>query len=154
KIKITGKSVIDYAERILESDGKEADHKTLRVYEKIDFVKTAGDRTDEMTLRPAVRRLVVMKKGKDKVPFSPDGPLIWGEIEMLRTDFVIPALAGLLPENAVKPGDSWKAAAAAVAQLTDIDKVDKSEWTCTLDKVSARPAKGRACAVQRHPRRR
>ena len=137
KVKITGKSVIDYAERILEADGKEADHKTLRVYEKIDFVKTANDRTDEMTLRPAVRRLVVMKKGKDKVPFSPDGPLIWGEIEMLRTDFVIPALAGLLPENAVKPGDSWKASAAAVTELTDIDKIDKGELTCTLDKVEA-----------------
>jgi hypothetical protein len=78
-----------------------------------------------------------MKKGLAKVPFSPDGPLMWGEIDMLRTDFIVTALAGLLPENPVKPGDSWKATAAAVAELTDFDKVDEGGLTCTLKSVEA-----------------
>jgi len=135
RVKIGGKSTIDYAERIVAVDASEADHKALRVYEKIEFRKTAGDRTDEMTLRPVVRRLVLMKKGPAKVPFSPDGPLTWGEIDMLRTDFVVSVLAGLLPEKDVTPGDTWKASAAAVAELTDLEKVESGELTCTFEKI-------------------
>jgi hypothetical protein len=137
RVKIGGRSAIDYAERILAVDAKDAEHKTLRIYENIDFRKTAGDRTEEMTLRPAVRRLVLMKKGMAKVPFSPDAPLMWGEIDLLRTDLLVPALAGLLPNNDVKNGDSWKATAAAVAELTDLEKIDKGEVTCTLEKVES-----------------
>jgi hypothetical protein len=135
KVKIGGRSAIDYAERVLAVDPKDAEHKMIRVYEKIDFRKTAGDRTDEMTLRTTVRRLVLMKKGQAKVPFSPDGPLMWGEIDLLRTDIMVPALAGLLPTNEVKVGDSWKASAPAVAELTDLEKIDKGEVTCTLEKI-------------------
>jgi hypothetical protein len=137
RIRISGNSSIDYSERVLPVDAKDADFKSLRVYEKIDFEKKAGDRTDNMTLRPAVRRLVFMKKGPHKVPFSPDGPLLWGEIDLLRTDIVVPALGGLLPDKAVKVGDSWKATPAAVTELTDLEKVEKGELVCKLDRVIA-----------------
>ncbi|HEX3150920.1 MAG TPA: hypothetical protein VHR66_22770 [Gemmataceae bacterium] len=135
RIKIAGKSSIDYIERILPVDAKEADFKSLRIYEKIEFRKTAGDRTDDMTLRPAVRRLVMMKRGPSKAPFSPDGPLMWGEIDLLRTDVIVPGLAGLLPTKEVRPGDTWKASAAAVAELTDLEKIDKGDLDCTLDRI-------------------
>lgn len=135
KIGIAGRSSIDYVERTLPVDAKDADFKSLRVYETIAFRKTAGDRTDEMTLRPAVRRLVFMKKGPHKVPFSPDGPLLWAEIDLLRTDIVVPALAGLLPDKSVTVGDTWKASDAAVEELTDLEKVEKGELTCKLDQV-------------------
>jgi hypothetical protein len=135
RIPISGKSSIDYAERILPVEAKEADYKSLRVYERMDFKKTTGDRTDEATLRLAVRRLVMMKKGHSKVPFSPDGPLMWSEIDLIRTDFVVPALASLLPGKPVSPGDTWKAGEGAIVELTDWDKIDKGELTCTLDKV-------------------
>ena len=135
KIKLSGRSTIDYVEKILPVEPKEADFKSLRVYEKIEFRKTAGDRTDETTVRPAVRRLVMMKRGASKAPFSPDGPLLWGEIDLLRTDVIVPALAGLLPEKAVQPGDTWKASATAVTELTDLEKVEKGDLDCTLDKV-------------------
>ncbi len=134
-IHISGKSRIDYVERILPVDPKEADYKSLRIYERIDFKKTTADRTDESSLRPAVRRLVVMKKGRNKVPFSPDGPLMWSEIDLLRTDLVVPALAGLLPEPEVAVGDSWKAKTPAVVELTDLEKVDKGELVCKLEKI-------------------
>lgn len=135
RIAISGKSTIAYAERSLAVDPQEADHKVLRVYDRIDFKKTTGDRTDESTLRTAVRRLVLMKKGHSKVPFSPDGPLMWCEIDLIRTDFVVPALAGLLPNKAVKVGDKWSASKAAVTELTDIEKLDSGELTCTLEKI-------------------
>jgi hypothetical protein len=135
RIAMSGKSTIEYAERILAVDAKDADHKSLRIYERMDFKKTTGDRTDEASLRPAVRRLVLMKKGHSKVPFSPDGPLMWNEIDLIRTDSVVPALAGLLPEKEVKPGDTWKATTAAIVELTDWEKIEKGELVCTFDKL-------------------
>ena len=137
RVTMNGKSTIDYAERILKVDPKEADHKSIRVYEKIDFRKTTGDRTDQITLREPVRRLVMMKRGHAKVPFSPDGPLKWGEIEMLRTDFVVPALAGLLADKDVAVGDTWTATDTAVRELTDIDKVENGKLQCSLEKLES-----------------
>src|SRR5262245_9713347 len=134
RIKIAGKSSVDYAERILPLEGKDAEFKSLRVYESIAFRKTTGDRTDAMTLRPAVRRLVFSTQGPPQLPVPPDGPVLWGEIELLRTDIVVPALAGLLPDREVRPGDTWNASAAAVAELTDLEKVEKGELVCTLEK--------------------
>ena len=58
-------------------------------------------------------------------PFSPDGPLTWGEIDVVRTDVFNPArIPGLLPAGPVKKGQTWKASAAAVAELTDMEKVE------------------------------
>lgn len=56
--------------------------------------------------------------------FSPDGPMTWGEIDVVRTDVFNPLIPGLLPATAVKPGQSWKASAAAVAELTDMEKIE------------------------------
>jgi len=134
-IKVSGKSTIDYVERTLSVDPKDADYKALRVYERVEFRKTTADRTDESTLRPGVRRLVVMKKGHHKVSFSPDGPLMWSEIDLVRTDLVVSALSGLLPSNAVEPGDTWKASPAAVVELTDIENIDKGELVCKLERI-------------------
>jgi hypothetical protein len=72
--------------------------------------------------------MIVIKSGDRKAPFSPDGPLTWGEIDVVRTDVFLPALIpGLLPAGAVKPGDAWKVTAAALAELTDMEKVESGE---------------------------
>jgi hypothetical protein len=141
RINVRGKSTIDYAERILKADPREADHKTLRVYEKIEFRKTAGDRTDEMTLRPAVRALVMMKRGDKKLPFSPDGPLMWGELDLVRRDFMVSALAGLLPDRAVRPGETWTASRGSAVELTDMEEIESGELTCKLERVTANGAR-------------
>src|SRR5207237_10057656 len=72
----------------------------------------------------------MIKTGPKKAPFSPDGPLTWGEIDVIRTDVFNPvAVPGLLPGGAVRPGQSWRVSAAAVAELTDMEKVDEGELT-------------------------
>lgn len=134
-IKISGKSRIDYVERILPISAREAQYKSLRIYERIEFRKKTADRTDESTIRPDVRRLVVMKRGHDKVSFSPDGPLTWAEIDLVRTDTIVAALAGLLPDREVEVMTSWRASPAAVDELTGIEKIDRGELTCTLEKI-------------------
>jgi len=133
--KLEGRSSINYDERILTAEPKIADQRTIRKYDTIDFRRSAGDRIQEISLRADVRRLVVMKRKNAKVPFSPDGPLTWGEIDMLRTDIFVPGLAGILPDRAVKPGDAWKVTDAAVAELTDLEKIDSGSIECKFEQI-------------------
>src|SRR5262249_44199929 len=62
--------------------------------------------------------------------------LIWGEIELVRTDIFSPALVGLLPERPVRPGDRWQATTAALQELTDLERIDEAGMTCTFDSVT------------------
>ena len=91
---------------------------------------------------PAVRRLVLLREGRDrKAPFSPDGPLTWGEIDLIRTDVFVPALAGLLPAAAVKPGDAWTASVDTVQELTGLKSVDEGTLDCRLEGFSMQGAR-------------
>jgi hypothetical protein len=141
-VTVVGTSKLTYEERLLQPD--DAEHlKTVRAYREVEFERTVGEAKQDAGVRPSVRRMVILKSGERKAPFSPDGPLTWGEIDVVRTDVFCPALIpGLLPPNRVKPGQSWKASAAAVAELTDMEKVEEGAVTVEfvgLTKVSGKP---------------
>lgn len=133
---IVGNSAIEYDERVLAvaADGKV--DKTLRLVRRMDFARKVGDRPQESTLRPAVRRLVILRLKNAEVPFSPDGPLTWGEIDLIRVDVFTPALRGLLPEGTVKPGDRWNAAPGAVEELTDMERIEEGKLECRFEEVT------------------
>src|SRR5262245_60706897 len=80
---LKGESAIEYDERILRIAPKGEVQKTLRIYRRIDFQRKVGDREQQQTIRPAVRRLVLLRHNNTEVPFSPDGPLTWGEIDLV-----------------------------------------------------------------------
>ena len=125
-VAMAGTSLTSYDERPLPPDDTRTD-RVVRIYRDVQFRRTVGDREQEAGIRPAVRRMVVLRSdhGK-KAPFSPDGPLQWGEIDVVRTDLFVPALVhGLLPPNPVRPGDRWPLSPAAVTDLTDLDPVDE-----------------------------
>jgi hypothetical protein len=133
---VTGTSAIEYDERVL-SAGKDGQvDKTMRVYRRIDFQRKVGDRPQESTIRPGVRRLVVLRHENAEVPFSPDGPLTWGEIDLVRTDVFTPALTGMLPDKAVAIGDRWKATKASIQELTDMERIEEGEVECRFDQVT------------------
>jgi hypothetical protein len=69
------------------------------------------------------------------VPFSPDGPLTWGEIDLVRTDVFTPALTGLLPAGPVRPGDRWNASLDAVQELTDLERIEEGGVSCRLEQT-------------------
>ena len=140
---VKGDSAIDYDERLLTVEKGEV-RKTIRLYGRMDFERTLGDRPQQSTLRPAVRRLVVMRQNGAKAPFSPDGPLTWGEIDLVRTDVFTPALAGMLPDHAVRAGDRWDVSADAVHELTDMERIDDGKIECRLDDVSAKDGRRQA----------
>ena len=59
--------------------------------------------------------------------------MTWNELDMIRTDVFTPALVGLLPTGPVRLNDTWKAAATAVMELTDLEKLDDGFVTCKFD---------------------
>ncbi len=127
---VTGTSSIDYDERILP--GSEGVEKTVRVYKRMEFNRKVGDQDQRNSLRPAVRRLVLLRRDTSEVPFCPEGPLMLAEIDMVRTDVFTPALAGLLPDRAVRPGDQWAASTSAIRELTDLEKIEEGRIDCRL----------------------
>jgi len=142
-LKISGASSIKYHERVLSlAQGKAA--KTVRLVQKMDFSRKVGEQDQENKLRPDVSLLVIQRLDNVEVPFSPQGPLLLGEIELVRTDVFTPALAGLLPRAPVKTGDEWPADLDAIKELTDLEKVAKGALTCRfegIDRVNAQLAR-------------
>jgi hypothetical protein len=139
---LTGDSSIEYDERILSVDSSGTVQKTVRIYRRIDFQRKVGGREQQQSIRPAVRRLVLIRKDNTEVPFSPDGPLTWGEIDLVRTDVFTPALAGLLPARPVRSGDHWTASTAAVKELTDLERIEEGRVECKLEEVTSSSATG------------
>jgi hypothetical protein len=135
---VSGESAIDYDERVLtvERGGLGPVGKTVRLIRRIDFDRQMGGLPQKTTLRPAVRRVVMVRLNNTEVPFSPDGPLTWGEIDVLRTDVFTPALSGLLPDRPVRVGERWRATDASVQELTDLERLEGGGLECRLERVT------------------
>jgi hypothetical protein len=138
---LNGDSAIEYDERVLTAANDGTVQKTMRLCRRTDFRRTLGNRPQENTLRPAVHRLVILRRDNAEVPFSPDGPLTWGEIDLIRTDVFTPALTGLLTDRPIRPGDRWTATEGAVRELTDLERIDEGKVECRLEQVTV--AEGR-----------
>lgn len=136
QLKVTGKSAIDYDERVLSVSKDGAVTRSVRLYRRVDFQRTVGTQQQQSTVRPAVRRLVILRQQQVEVPFSPDGPLTWNEIDLIRTDVFTPALVGLLPDGAVRSGDRWNASLSAIQELTDMEKIEEGQVVCKLEQVT------------------
>jgi hypothetical protein len=101
----------------------------------MDFRRRVGEQQEESALRADVRRMVLLRFKQSEVPFSPDGPLTWSEIDRVRTDVFTPALAALLPDKDVKPGAYWNVGVLAVEELTDLDQITDGKIECKLEEV-------------------
>jgi hypothetical protein len=134
---VLGTSAIEYDERVLNVAAAGAVDKTMRIYRRVDFQRQVGGRPQQSTVRPEVRRLVLLRLNQVEVPFSPDGPLTWGEIDLVRTDVFTPALAGLLPSGSVRPGARWPAEAGAVQELTDLERIEEGKIECRLEEITS-----------------
>src|SRR5262249_19519338 len=106
-VPLSGTSRVSYEERVLPPDDATM-LKAVRVYRNVEFVRVVGEATQDAGIRPSVRRMVVIKTEGRRAPFSPDGPLTWGEIDVVRTDVFNPSVVpGLLPPAPVKKGQTW-----------------------------------------------
>jgi hypothetical protein len=114
--------------------------RTVRFYRQAEFRRVVAGKNQESTLRPGIRRMVVLRRGSREVPFSPDGPLMFGEIDLVRTDVFTPALSGLLPTRPVRLQDRWPATAAVIEELTDLERIEEGTLECRLTAIAGRTA--------------
>lgn len=135
-LKVSGRSSIKYDERILLVGAGQKVERTVRHYRQLEFDRKVGDDEQHSKLRPEAARLVILRHNQYEVPFCPHGPLLWGEIELVRTDVFTPALVGLFPAGPVRVGERWRADNSAVQELTDVEKIDKADLVCTFEKVT------------------
>jgi hypothetical protein len=132
---IRGDSAFEYDERVLAVDQAGQVVKTIRLCSRMDLQRTVGDKPQANKLRPEVRRLVVLRNNTLKAPYSPDGPLLWSEIDLMRSDIFTPVLAGLLPAGPVRFNDGWSASSAALQELTGLERIDDGRVDCKLEQV-------------------
>lgn len=136
KLQLQGESQIDYIERVLETNAAGSVTKTIRWFETMRFARKVAGQDQKSDLRPAVRRMVLLRHNQVEVPFCPDGPLTWDEIDMVRTDVFTPALTGLYPSRAVEVDDRWSAATSAIRELTDFERIDSGGVACRLERIT------------------
>ncbi len=142
KQEISGASRYVYNERILPVNPKDAEVRSIRLYSKYDLERRIGDVRQGISLRPEVKQLVLLKKGTAKIPFSPDGPLTWGEIDLVRRDLLLPAFAKVCPSAPVKVGDTWMIDEKTALEISGLERLNKgSELTAKFENLVRTEAK-------------
>lgn len=135
----TGKAKSQYAEKVLTLDSEQMANKTIRRYQVLEAEQTIGTDTTQARLRRSIQHMV-LDRGSQAVTFSPDGPLLLGELEQVRTDIFLPRIAGLLPAKPVSQGESWKVAVTAVLEITDLQQIQTGALECTLIRMDGNQA--------------
>src|SRR6187455_719332 len=76
-IKVSGRSAIEYDERILNVTADRKIDRTVRHYRQLVFDRKVGEEEQHSKLRPEASRLVILRHNQYEVPFCPSGPLLW-----------------------------------------------------------------------------
>ena len=130
QLAIRGTTRVVYRERAIRVDNASAAARLLRVYEGVEYQRTVGDQSQQVTLRAAVRRVVLDSQDTDHFPFSPDGPLQWSEIKLIRGHAMLPVLEGLLPSGDLQTEKAWNATDAAARDLTGLLELQAGTLAC------------------------
>lgn len=141
-ITLRGESVFDYDERILEVGTDGLPSKTVRSCQQMRVERTVAGQAQKNILRDSVRRLVILRDGTTKAPFSPDGPLTWMEIDLVRNDVFAPLLAGLLPQKEVRRGDHWVVSSTTSLELSGLERIEKGTIECSVVQINTAPDGG------------
>lgn len=134
RLAINGTAVVQYVERVIPTGKDSSLDRTLRVYKLVNYQRKVGDQPQKAGM-PGEPRIVFQRRDNVEVPYSPDGPLQWLEIDLLRTHEFVPLLDGFLPDGDVKPGAVWDAAPSATAELLGLEPVESGRLTCTYNGV-------------------
>ncbi|VTS02351.1 hypothetical protein [Tuwongella immobilis] len=135
-VDMTGESKISYDERLLSPDPKTNGERSVRIYRQMEFTRKVADRPQSLNLRDAVRRVVLIRRDQTEVSFSPDGPLTWGEMDLIRTDVFTPALVGIAPPRPMAVGESWQVRETAIRELTDLETIEQGSVEATLVEIT------------------
>jgi hypothetical protein len=126
-----------YRERCLDVTDAHQITGTARRYLSASLDKQKGDDKERVVLRPVADRIVFRRANDESTIFSPDGPLMAAELDLLSADAFTATFAGLLPQKPVKLGDQWAAKPSAASELTGVEPIQSGTLNCTLREVKS-----------------
>jgi hypothetical protein len=136
QVRITAKNEHQYLERVLAAE-KGLVRKSARNYLVANSHATIDGVKVERTLS-ADRRLIVAQRTSDSLfCYAPSGPLMRSELEVTSEHFETLHLAGVLPGNEVKLGDSWKLDSEVAQSLCLFDGLVSHELMAKLKEADA-----------------
>lgn len=123
---------LEYHERILAIDEKLTPRRSIRHYITADARIDAGGRPSTSTL-DAGRRLIVHQLGdQNRTMFSPLGPLLRDQLELIEVPGNSLTLDALLPGKSLNIGDHWTHGEDVVAALLGLEVVTSSDLQSKL----------------------
>ncbi len=141
KVKSLAMSVIGklrYHEKQLAATPAD-DARSLRYYERAEAIIKIEKETLSPKLRDA-RRRIVAATGPSQTLYSPDGPLMREELDLIEVSSNSLLVDQLLPDRRVAKGDQWRHSEALVAGLLELDAVSQSDVTSELASIDAQTA--------------
>lgn len=125
-IPLEAKARHQFAERI-EAAADGAIQKAVRHYKEAGADRTTGVDRGRQALADDRRGIVVQRTAAGLTHFSPAGPLTRDDLELVSEHFETLALPGLLPNKAVKVGDTWAVGNDTAQAVCLFDGLIKSE---------------------------
>jgi len=130
---------LSYDERILDAGDTPGaggtKRRSIRQYDEAQASIVVGKSNIASRLAPDRRLIVAQAAPEGQLLFSPIEPLTREELELLDVPASSLLLTALLPESAVKPGDTWKPDARWLAPILGWDSVSQTDITCRFDRV-------------------
>jgi hypothetical protein len=130
----------DYVERVLKDEDNGLITRAARFYQSAKVAIVTKDNKTERTL-PADRALIVTQRSKDGslLSWSPTGPMSRTDLDLFD-HFDTLSLPGLLPNEKVSAGATWKLTNAAAQGLCYFEGLTSHSLTGKLDAVKDQKA--------------
>jgi hypothetical protein len=140
---LAGQALLEYPERVLEIGPDGTARKVVRFYQdaRAKFAMEGGE--DARQLQPQTRLIVGEREEQSMVLWSPAGPLVGDERELIEDVLDASRLPGLLPAEPVAMGATWAPDPGAVQAVCDFDHFIESNLKGRL----ASADKGKATIV-------
>jgi hypothetical protein len=133
-ISIVAKNEHAFHERVLAVD-KGLIRKSARHYEVATSTATIASDPVQRTLRDDRRLIVAQRSGDTAFCYSPAGPLLRTELEVVGEHFDTLHLVGLLPGNGVEIGGKWTIPNGVAQSLCLFDGLISQDFSATLKDV-------------------
>ena len=130
-----------FVERIEAADARGGAGKVIRHYEKAKSNSVVAGEKSSRELAGDRRLTFAGRTETGTLHYSPQGPLFREELELIAEHFDTMVLAGLLPNKAIKPGETWAVAGEATQHACQFDGITKNELAGTLVSVDGGIAK-------------
>ncbi len=141
-MKMVGKAELQFDERRISGLGRDAaEFRSIRNYTLADFHSQVAEQKVDNKLRPEVRQIIAEGHPDGPRLYAPQNPLTYEELELIRPPVDSLTAVALLPTDRVEVGEKWETPRWAVQFLTNMEAVESSALTCTLDSVTNDVAK-------------